>query len=89
MCYKLDVDSSTSAETVQQDLLLHRKYKGGTDMISRFEHFSASISCISRYIQRIERMEMEKYKVDFSLSVEDEATKKIQEVISGIDKMFK
>ena len=30
-------------------------------MISRFEHFSASISCISRYIQRIERMEMEKY----------------------------
>ena len=30
-------------------------------MITRFEHFSASISCISRYIQRIERMEMEKY----------------------------
>lgn len=30
-------------------------------MISRFEHFSASISCISRYIQRIERTEMEKY----------------------------
>ena len=46
---------------MRQDLLLHRKYKGGTDMISRFEHFSASISCISRYIQRIERMEMEKY----------------------------
>ena len=35
------------------------------------------------------RMEMEKYKVDFSLSVEDEATKKIQEVINGIDKMLK
>ena len=35
------------------------------------------------------RMEMEKYKVDFRLSVEDEATKKIQEVINGIDKMFK
>ena len=34
-------------------------------------------------------MEMDKYTVDFSLSVEDEATKKIQEVISGIDKMFK
>ena len=30
-------------------------------MLSRFEHFSTSISCISRYIQRIERMEMEKY----------------------------
>ena len=30
-------------------------------MISRFEYFSASISCIYRYIQRIERMEMEKY----------------------------
>lgn len=30
-------------------------------MISRFEHFSISISCISRYIQRIERMEMEQY----------------------------
>ena len=30
-------------------------------MISRFEHFSISISCISRYIQKIERMEMEQY----------------------------
>ena len=30
-------------------------------MVSRFEHFSASISCIYRYIQKIERMEMEKY----------------------------
>ena len=30
-------------------------------MISRFEHFSSSVSCIYRYIQRIERMEMEKY----------------------------
>ena len=30
-------------------------------MVSRFEHFSASISCISRYIQKIERVEMEKY----------------------------
>ena len=30
-------------------------------MVSRFEHFSASISCIYRYIQRIERTEMEKY----------------------------
>lgn len=35
------------------------------------------------------KMEMEKYKVDFSITVKDEATKKIQEVISGIDKMFK
>ena len=30
-------------------------------MISRFEQFSASITCIYRYIQKIERMEMEKY----------------------------
>lgn len=30
-------------------------------MVSRFEHFSASISCIYRYIQKIERIEMEKY----------------------------
>lgn len=30
-------------------------------MVSRFEMFSTSISCISRYIQKIERMEMEKY----------------------------
>ena len=35
------------------------------------------------------RMEMEKYKIDFELTVEDEATKKIQEVVNGIDKMFK
>ena len=30
-------------------------------MVSRFEHFSVSISCINRYIQKIERTEMEKY----------------------------
>ena len=30
-------------------------------MISRFEQFSASITCIYRYIQKIERIEMEKY----------------------------
>ena len=30
-------------------------------MVSRFEHFSSSIFCIYRYIQRIERMEMERY----------------------------
>lgn len=30
-------------------------------MVSRFEHFSASITCISRYIQKLERIEMEKY----------------------------
>ena len=30
-------------------------------MVSRFELFSSSISCIFRYIQKIERMEMEKY----------------------------
>ena len=35
------------------------------------------------------RMEMEKYKVDFSLSVEDDATKKIQEVLNGIEKALK
>lgn len=35
------------------------------------------------------KMEMEKYKTDFSIKVEDEATKKIKEVVSGINKMFK
>lgn len=35
------------------------------------------------------RMELEKFKKDFSLSVEDEATKKIQDLVKGIDKMFK
>ena len=35
------------------------------------------------------RLEMEKYKIDFNLKVEDEATKKIQEVVNKIDTMFK
>ena len=35
------------------------------------------------------RMELKKLKIDFNISIEDEATKKIQEVIKGIDKMFK
>ena len=35
------------------------------------------------------RMELEKYKVEFSLSVEDEATKKIQGVMNEIEKMFR
>ena len=30
-------------------------------MITRFEQFSSSITCIYRYIQKIERVEMEKY----------------------------
>lgn len=30
-------------------------------MVSRFEQFSSSISCIYRYIQKIERAEMEQY----------------------------
>lgn len=30
-------------------------------MVSRFEHFSTAISCIYRYIQKIERIEMENY----------------------------
>ena len=30
-------------------------------MVSRFEQFASSITCIYRYIQKIERMEMEKY----------------------------
>ena len=30
-------------------------------MISRFEQFSSSVSCIYRYIQKIERVEMAKY----------------------------
>lgn len=30
-------------------------------MVSRFEQFSSSITCIYRYIQKIERTEMEKY----------------------------
>ena len=35
------------------------------------------------------RIEMEKYKIDFNTTVEDEATKKIEEVVSRIDKVFK
>ena len=35
------------------------------------------------------RMELEKYKMEFSVSVADEATKKIQEVIKNIDAMLK
>lgn len=30
-------------------------------MVSRFEQFSSSVSCIYRYIQKIERVEMAKY----------------------------
>ena len=46
---------------------------------------------LEREIQAVKalRMEMEKYKVDFSLTVEDEATKKIQEVVNNIEKSFK
>lgn len=46
---------------------------------------------LEREIQAIKllRMEMEKYKIDFNLSIEDEATEKIKEVVNNIDKMFK
>ena len=32
---------------------------------------------------------MEKYKIDFNLTVEDEATKKVEEVIKRIDNLLK
>ena len=35
------------------------------------------------------RMEMENYKIKFSVEVKDEATKEIQRVLNGIDKMVK
>lgn len=35
------------------------------------------------------RMELEKLKIDFSITVENEATKKIQEVVKSIDKILK
>ena len=46
---------------------------------------------LEKEIQAIKalRMEMEKYKIDFTIDIEDEATKKIQEVIEGINKIFK
>lgn len=34
------------------------------------------------------RTELEKYKVEFNLQIENEATKKIQEVVNSINKMF-
>ena len=34
------------------------------------------------------RTELEKYKVEFNFQIENEATKKIQEVVNSINKMF-
>lgn len=35
------------------------------------------------------RTELQKYKVEFELQVEDDATKKIEEVVNNINRMFK
>lgn len=46
---------------------------------------------LEKEIQAIKaiRMEMETYKNNFTLMIKDEATKKIQDVINGIDQIFK
>lgn len=49
--YGIDIDVDKSTFIIPEE----------NDMVSRFEHFSVSISCIYRYIQKIERVEMEKY----------------------------
>jgi len=65
--YLKDVDNSTSCEYNELvDLstslfALMRKLQEGDFMLERFEMFTTAISSIYRYVQKIEREEMEKY----------------------------
>ena len=51
------------------------------------DRLSAEMERELREIQML-RAELEKYKVEFNLQIENEATKKIQEVLNSIEKMF-
>ena len=69
----------------------YHKQTGQVAMQMQYRELDRLATELEKQIQAVKalRMEMEKYKVDFNLSVEDEATKKLQEVIDGIDRMFK
>jgi DNA-binding MarR family transcriptional regulator len=57
---KENVDKSTKLRYTSRSCQIN-KNSGGIELISRFELLSSSVSCIYRYIQKIERVEMAKY----------------------------
>ena len=74
-------DVSTVFQKQRQELAMQMQYRELDRIVNEFERELQLLKAL--------RKEMEQYKVNFSMSVEDEATKKIQEVMSGLDRMFK
>jgi predicted nucleic acid-binding Zn-ribbon protein len=75
------IDLTAAFNKGREEMLLQQEYR---ELDRQSRELEKEIQAV-----RALRMELEKYKVDFSLSIEDEATKKIQEVVNGINQMFK
>ena len=65
----------------KQDIAIQMEYRELDRLIMELKKEMQAIKAI--------RAEMEQYKKDFNLTVEDEATKKIEEVIKRIDNILK
>ena len=69
----------------------YQKQKQDIAMQMQYRELDKLVMELQKEIQTIKaiRAEMEKYKIDFNLTVEDEATKKVEEVIKRIDNLLK
>ena len=68
-----------------------QKQKAELQMLLQYRELDRMALELEKEIQAVKalRMEMEKYKAEFSLLVKDDATKQIREVFNEIDKLIK
>lgn len=88
---KLAMESTDDKKDIQDFTEKFNKQREENSMLMEYKELDRLSMELEKEIQAVKavRMEMEKYKLNFAITVKDEATKKIQEVINEIDKMFK
>ena len=74
------IDLTGGLNDSRRELALHMEYRELDRQSMELEKEIPAVKAL--------RMELEKFKVEFGLTVEDEATKKIQGVMNEIEKMF-
>lgn len=75
------IDLTQILKNNRERIEMQQNYRELDRLTAEFEKELNSIKAL--------RAELERYKAQFSIAIEDEATKKIQEVLEGINKMFK
>lgn len=75
------IDLTPMLNQAHDDICMQLNYRELDRLSREFERELNAVKALRR--------ELEQYKAKFSVEVEDEATKKIQEVLSGLDKLLK